>query len=100
MSDIAMSTAMTPAPDKRLRRFLFALTEVEASLRAAGRPAAAESISVVAGRSSATVPQDFLDECRTELVAVLLGERDLPVESIGQIMDALAAIDEILRGYL
>ena len=88
---------MTDVLDKRFRRLLYLLTELESSLRAAGRPAAPESIGILARRFGQSAAEAFLEECRTELEAILLGERDLPVEFIGQVMDALASVDETLR---
>ena len=85
---------------RRLRRLVYGLTDVETALRTAGRAAGAQGVGVVAGRFESLASdevRELLDECRAALEAVLLGERDLPVEIIGLILDVLASVDDGLR---
>jgi hypothetical protein len=83
---------MDPNP-KQLRRLLYALTELESRLRSSGRIVAAANVGAVARCASGASHEAFLDDCREILEALLLGERDLGVDLIGPILDAVAMID-------
>jgi hypothetical protein len=87
---------MAEAP-RRLRTLVYSLMDVEGALRTGGRADAARDVDLVVKRVGTLSPMDFLDEGRLALEAILLGERDLPVEMIGLILDVLAGIDDVFR---
>ncbi|HET6252355.1 MAG TPA: hypothetical protein VFE47_32005 [Tepidisphaeraceae bacterium] len=85
-------------PQKRTRRLIYALTELESALVKAGRPLSAESFGTLLRRASSIRPQEFVNEARETIEAVLLGERDIGPELIDSLLGATSLIDEILIG--
>ncbi len=84
-------------PAKSFRRLLFVLGEVEQSLRSAGRAIGADALAKLMNQASSLPPDDFINESRVILENALLGERELPAELIGAILDAMENVDNLLR---
>ena len=84
-------------PSRQLRRLLYALTDLETALRASGRKEGADELAAAATRLTAAPAAEFLEESRAALQAILLGQRDLPTELLGSILDAIADVDNLLR---
>jgi hypothetical protein len=82
---------------RRVRALLYDLTDVENTLRCAGRTPGADSVRVVVRRGEVLPPAEFLDESRRTLEEILLGERDLPAEIVRTILDVIATIDDVFR---
>ena len=84
-------------PSRRIRGLAYVLTDLATHLRAAGRASAAETVGLAAAKIGPLDAVDFLDESRSALEAVLLGERDLPMQALAEILDAMSAIDDLYR---
>ena len=82
---------------RRLRGLTYAMSDLQAALRLAGRDASAESMGEVTRKLDSLSMEQFLDDARTALEAVLLGERDLRPELMGEILQIIAQVDDLLR---
>jgi hypothetical protein len=82
---------------RRVRGLIYVLTDVEAGLRKAARTEGAAAVAGMVKRFASLSPRECVEETRETLETVLLGERDLPIELIGPILDGIGTADEILR---
>ncbi|HEX4794987.1 MAG TPA: hypothetical protein VH370_14395 [Humisphaera sp.] len=74
----------------------YRLKDVEAALRAARFADAADELARAAKLQGVSSDEDFLDEARVLLVNSLLGDRDVPPDLIGEILDVIALVDQVL----
>jgi hypothetical protein len=85
------------APGSRsLRLLAYRLKDVEDALRAAKFPEAADELARAAKLQGVSPDEEFLDEARLLLVNSLLGDREMPQDLIGEIMDVIALVDQVL----
>ena len=78
----------------------YRLKDVETALRAAKLADAADELARAAKLQGASLDEDFLDESRLFLVNSLLGDRQMPQDLIGEILDVIALIDQVLSSRL
>ena len=82
---------------RKLRGVLFLLGDLASSLKQSGCVDSAGAIAATARRVHVVDAREFLEECRVAVEDVLLAERNLPGELIGQMLEALSLLDEVLR---
>jgi len=84
---------------RRVRGLLYLLSDIGAGLRKEGRGETALNVGGMGKRFALLSPRECVEESRQLLEGVLLGERNLPPDLIGLILDAVGAADEILREF-
>ena len=79
---------------RSLRMLVYRLKDVEDALRAAKMPNAADELARAGRLFGKSSNEDFLDESRVLLINLLLGERALSSDLMGQLLDMVALIDD------
>ena len=77
-----------------LRMLVYRLKDEEDALRAAKMPNAADELARAGQLFGKSSNEDFLDESRVLLINLLLGERALSSDLMGQVLDMIALIDD------
>jgi len=97
---ISASAAGLPAlsETRQFRVVAYRLKEVEDALRAARLNESADDLARAMRLFGPGPVADFLDESRGVLLNLLLGERELSTEIMGELLDAIALIDQSLHG--
>jgi hypothetical protein len=79
---------------RSLRMLVYRLKDVEDALRAAKMPNAADELARAGRLFGKSSNEDFLDESRVLLINLLLGEKFLSSDLMGQVLDMVALIDD------
>ena len=79
---------------RSLRMLVYRLKDVEDALRAAKMPNAADELARAERLFGKSSNEDFLDESRVLLINLLLGEKSLTSDLMGQVLEMVALIDD------
>jgi hypothetical protein len=86
-----------PVEPRSFRVLVYRLKEIEDALRAAGLAPEADDLARAARLFGPAPIPDFLEESRLVLMNLLLGEPAAPAEIRGDLLDAIAMIDDGLQ---
>ena len=81
---------------RQFRMIAYRLKEVEDVMRAGRLIEQADDLARALRLLGPSPVADFLEESRQVLVNLLLGERELPGDMMGELLDAIAMIDQRL----
>jgi hypothetical protein len=81
---------------RQFRTIAYRLKEVEDAMRAGRLIEQADDLARALRLFGPSPVSDFLEESRQVLVNLLLGDRELPCDMMGEVLDAIAEIDKSL----